>query len=84
MSFDEDNKVLTDDYDFATGKQIEGYPPDFNFNTFLTSFYAVFMHIAVDGWSEIYFNAARSPNINPILAGFFFYSLYIFGKMVLY
>jgi len=45
----------------------------------MTSVISVFIVIANDGWSTIYFNHARMPEINNVVAVFYFVSLIIFG-----
>ena len=61
----------------------EGFYPDFNFNTFIESVTTVFIFLAVDGWSGVYYNLARMPGINKTLSFFYCYSLMIGGKMML-
>ena len=84
LSFDSQNRPLVDDYDFTKARFREGHAPDFNFDTFLNSCISVFIYTTTQGWSGIYYNVARFPNIHPLLPFALFYSLYIVCKMILY
>ena len=59
--------------------------PDSNFNNFLNGFISVFIVIAGDGWSTIYFDHYRYgvQNGEPYAAGIFFISLVILGQTIL-
>ena len=85
MAFDENDQPIENFYNFETGKTTEkGFYPDFNFNTFMESVVTVFIFLAVDGWSGVYYNLARMPGINKVLSFFYCYSLMIGGKMMLF
>jgi Ion transport protein len=51
------------------------------FDTFLESFLSVFIVLANDGWSTIYFDHVRS--LEPISTSLYFVSLVIIGQFVL-
>jgi len=61
-----------DQYDLEDGSY-----PDSHFNTFLEAFVSVFIVLANDGWSTIYFNHYRS--VGATSSTIFFISLLIFG-----
>lgn len=50
----------------------------------MESFVTVFIFMAVDGWSGVYYNLARMPGINKTLSFFYCYFLIIGGKMILF
>jgi hypothetical protein len=54
-----------------------GTSPDSNFDYFLEAFASVFIVLANDGWSTIYFNHARV--MGPALCSLYFLSLLIIG-----
>ena len=85
MAFDVNDRPVENFFDFETGIYMEeGYWPDFNFNTFMESLNTVFIFLAVDGWSGVYYNLARMPGINKALSFIYCYSLMIGGKMILF
>ena len=51
------------------------------FNTFLESFLSVFIVLANDGWTEIYFNHSRY--LDPISTSIYFISLVLLGQFLL-
>ena len=65
IGFDSENKPVPNYFDSATGKtKIGGYSPDFNFDSYTQSLIAVFIFIAFDGWTGVFYNAMRSPDIS--------------------
>ena len=54
-----------------------GEYPNSNFNYFLEAFASVFIVLANDGWSLIYFNHFRA--VNGTVSTLFFVTLLIFG-----
>ena len=61
---------------------MRGTIPDWNFNKFNDGFICVFIVIANDGWSPIYYDHVRSmPWAKPT---FFFISLIIVGQFILF
>lgn len=59
----------------------EGGFPDSTFNNFLQAFLSVFIVLANDGWTTIYFNFYRA--VNSITATLFFISLLFIGEYIL-
>ena len=59
----------------------EGDFPNSNFNNFLEAFTSVFIVLANDGWSVIYFNHYRA--VNGAVSTIFFLSLLVFGQFIL-
>lgn len=55
--------------------------PQSNFNTFLHSFLSVFIVLANDGWSKIFYNFYRATT--AATASFYFISLIIVGQYIL-
>jgi hypothetical protein len=55
LSFTPDGRPLEKDFDFENARFKEGFSPDFNFDTFLNSFFSVFLTITVTGWSDVYY-----------------------------
>jgi hypothetical protein len=51
------------------------------FNTFLESFLSVFIVLANDGWTKIYFNHQRY--FDPISTSIYFISLVLLGQFIL-
>lgn len=70
IKFDENNKPID-------GNSEEGEFPIFTFNSFLESFYSVFVVLANDGWTMIYFDAHRAAG--GFLAVLYFFPLIAFG-----
>jgi len=58
-----------------------GEYPDSTFNSFWEAFVSVFIVLANDGWTKIYFDHYRASN--SILASIFFISLVIVGQYIL-
>ena len=56
--------------------------PDSNFDNFFNAFLSVFIVLANDGWSTIYFNHYRV--VGPLSSTFFFVSLVLIGQMILF
>ena len=76
LSFDEDGIPIPNDYDNGI-ENMYGTIPDWNFNNFKDGFICVFIVIANDGWSPIYYDHVRSMHwAKPT---FFFISLIIIG-----
>ena len=61
-----------DEFDMENGSY-----PDSTFNTFLEAFVSVFICLANDGWSTIYFNHYRA--LGATISSFYFISLLIIG-----
>jgi Ion transport protein len=59
----------------------EGKFPRFNFNNPLNSFISVFIVLANDGWSEIYYDHCRATD--PVSTSFYFMSLLIIGQFII-
>ena len=57
-SFDENDKPILNDYENGL-ENVTGRIPDSNFNNFIESVLSVFIVLANDGWSTIYFDHAR-------------------------
>lgn len=51
--------------------------PETNFNSPLEAFIAVFIVIANDGWTKVFFDHYRAGN--PVIASIFFLSLIMLG-----
>ena len=58
LSFDENDVPLLDDYSNGF-ENMKGHLPDSTFNGFMDAFISVFIVLANDGWSTIYFDHAR-------------------------
>lgn len=58
-----------------------GVYPRFNFNTALDAFIAVFIVLANDGWSEIYYDLCRATD--SVSTAFYFLSLLILGQFII-
>lgn len=84
LSFDVNENPIQNDYNFEKGMMMKGHSPDYNFDTFIDSFISVFIVLSAQGWSSIYYNVFRAEVIHPVVTILFFYSLYIFARMVLY
>ena len=56
--------------------------PDSNFDNFINAFLSVFIVLANDGWSTIYFNHYRV--LGAVSSTFFFVSLVLIGQMILF
>ena len=61
---------------------MKGTVPDWNFNNFSDAFICVFIVLANDGWSPIYFDHVRS--MHWFLPTIFFVSLIIIGQYILF
>ena len=81
LSFDENNVPVEDPYRNGPDNVI-GTPPNENFNTFLDATLSVFIVLANDGWSTIYFNHYRV--LGPVAPTLFFVSLLIIGQNILF
>lgn len=86
LSFDDDGRPILDAYDYGRDN-IVGNIPDWNFNSFSNSVISVFIVLANDGWSSIYFDHARvfredSGSIAVPLI--FFISLIMIGQNILF
>ena len=85
-SFDENDKPILDDY--ANGlDNVRGRIPDSNFNNFFDSMLSVFIVLANDGWSTIYFDHARvfrEAGQSTFLPTVFFIMLIIIEQNVLF
>lgn len=60
---------------------VNGTFPDSHFNTFSDAFISVFIVLAIDGWSTIYFNHFRAVSV--VASTIYFISLYIIGQCIL-
>lgn len=60
---------------------VNGEDPDSNFNDFLNAFTSIFIVLANDGWSQIYYNYYRAVSAGT--ATVFFISLVIIGQKIL-
>ena len=81
LSFDQDGVPIKGDYDNGI-ENMRGTIPDWNFNNFYDGFICVFIVIANDGWSPIYYDHLRSMHwAKPT---FFFISLIIIGQFILF
>ena len=58
-----------------------GQPPYSNFNNFLDAWVSVFIVLANDGWSTIYFDHYRA--IGGAVASLYFIPMLVFGQKVL-
>jgi len=58
-----------------------GEYPDSTFNTFWESFISVFITLANDGWTTIYFNHYRAKG--GVLSSLYFVSLILIGQLIL-
>ena len=56
--------------------------PPTNFNTFIQSTLSVFIVLANDGWTNIYYDHYRTSG--PAITNFFFISLVILGQLILF
>lgn len=83
VSFSESDAPLSQDFDFKTGKFKQGFPPDFNFNTFWESSVTVFMLIANGSWSGVFYRYMRAPDVPQLMSIVYFYSMIIVGKYIL-
>ena len=45
---------------------------------------SVFVGLANDGWTTVYFDHARTPAVGNLIAGVFFISLVVVGQMILF
>ena len=81
LSFDDDGKPIPNDYDNGLNN-MRGSVPDWNFNTFRDAFICVFIVIANDGWSPIYYDHVRS--MHWLLPTVFFILLILIGQWVLF
>ena len=55
--------------------------PDSNFDSFFNATIAVFIVLANDGWTDIFFDYYRT--VGPVSSSIFFVSLVILGQMIL-
>jgi hypothetical protein len=60
---------------------LEGTSPQSNFDNFVSAFASVFIVLANDGWSPIFFNHYRGSN--GAITILFFVSLLMFGQFIL-
>ena len=81
LSFDDEGKPIQNDYDNGIDNT-KGHVPDWNFNTFRDGFICVFIVIANDGWTPIYYDHMRS--MNWVLPTVFFVSLITIGQFILF
>ena len=56
--------------------------PHSNFDTFDQALISVFIVLANDGWTTVFFDQYRSDN--PVTSSLFFISLVLLGQMILY
>ena len=74
--------------DYANGiDNVSGRIPDSNFNNFVDSVLSVFIVLANDGWSTIYFDHARAfraEGKSTALPSIFFIALIIIGQNILF
>jgi len=77
LRFDRDNKPVEyyDPLGPNTSKHFSR--PDSNFDTFLNALLSVFIVIANDGWTVVYFDHYRT--VGPVTSTIFFISLVILG-----
>ena len=59
VSLDDNDTPIQDDYENGL-ENMQGSIPDSTFNSFLDATIAVFICLASDGWSTIYFDHARA------------------------
>lgn len=86
LSFDENGTPILNDYDNGL-ENMRGLRPDSTFNTFLDATLSVFIILANDGWSTIYFDHARVSRYNGdsiALPTIYFISLIIIGQNILF
>ena len=60
---------------------VNGSFPDSTFNTFIEAFLSVFIVMANDGWTTIYFNHYRS--VGAATSTLFFVSLLLIGQYIM-
>jgi len=84
LRFDRSNKPVNyyDPLNNNTSKHFS--IPDSNFDSFLNAVLSVFIVIANDGWTVIYFDHYRTPAVGSTLSTIFFMSLVILGQMILF
>lgn len=73
VKFDSSNRPISDDQ--------EGEYPKFNFNGILNAFISVFIVLANDGWTNIYYDHYRATE--PVSTTIFFLSLLVVGQYIL-
>ena len=81
LSFDDDNRPIDNDYERGI-VNMQGTVPDWNFNNFRDGFICVFIVIANDGWSPIYYDHVRS--MHWFLPTIFFVLLILIGQFILF
>ncbi len=59
-----------------------GTAPEMNFDSFLSSLYSVFIVLANDGWTIVYFDYYRG--YDPILATVYMISLILIGQYIIF
>ena len=86
LSFDENDNPVPNDYENGLDG-MKGSTPDSTFNTIYEAFFSVFIVLANDGWSTIYFNHARMSREEGkgyLIPLFYFLSLIIIGQNILF
>lgn len=56
----------------------------YSFDYFTDAAMSVFVGLANDGWTTVYFDHARTPAVGNLIAGVFFISLVVVGQMILF
>ena len=56
----------------------------YSFDYFSDAGMSVFVGLANDGWTTVYFDHARTPSVGKIIAGIFFVGLVVVGQMILF
>ena len=86
VSFDDDDTPILNDYENGL-ENMQGNIPDSTFNSFLDATIAVFICLANDGWTTIYFDHARAfraANLSITLPSIYFIALIIIGQNILF
>lgn len=73
-------KVKFNDYNEVSFAANAHYPQS-TFNSFIRSFVSVFIVLANDGWTKIYFDHYRA--VGSVTASFYFITLMIVGQYIL-
>lgn len=76
IAFDENNMPVEDPYGDGIDN-VKGTPPSWNFNNFLDATLSVFIVLANDGWSTIFFDHQRV--LHGVIPSIFFISLLVVG-----
>ena len=85
-SFNENDEPILNDYENGIG-EMTGRIPDANFNEFLDAMLSVFIILANDGWTNIYFDHARvfrEDGRSIAIPTIYFIMLIIIGQNILF